>query len=347
MTTRRRSLSSGQALVAVAAVGLGWFLRMRRAARLRFDFHGRTVLITGGTRGLGLVLARQFLSEGARVAICGRDVATLERAREELARSGGQVLAVTCDVRDQVQVEALVARVHERFGAIDVLVNNAGIIQVGPLESLSLEDFREAMDTHLWASLYTTLTVLGEMKRRGRGRIVNIASLGGKVAVPHLASYCASKFAQVGLSDALRAELAQDGIVVTTVCPGLMRTGSPRNAAFKGDHAREYAWFAVGDALAGLSLRAERAARLIVEACRRGDAEVRLGFPAKAAVLASALAPRASARVLEAVNHWLPQGSSQDRFKGSQSETRLTRSWLTRLSRRAAQRNNEGGVPTH
>ncbi|MBU8894366.1 ketoacyl reductase [Corallococcus sp. H22C18031201] len=347
MTSRRRSLSSRQALVAVAAVGLGWLLRLRRAARLRFDFQGRTVLITGGTRGLGFVLARQFLREGAKVALCGRDAATLERAREALTRAGGEVLAVTCDVRDQVQVEAMVSRVHERFGAVDVLVNNAGIIQVGPLESLSLEDFREALDTHLWASLYTTLAVLNDMKRRGRGRIVNIASIGGKVAVPHLASYCASKFAQVGLSEALRAELAQDGIAVTTVCPGLMRTGSPRNAAFKGDHSREYAWFAVGDALAGLSLRAERAARLIVEACRRGDAEVRLGLPAKVAVLASALSPQATARVLEAVNHLLPQGSSPDRFKGSQSETRLTRSWLTRLSRRAAQRNNEAGASPH
>ncbi|MEJ7710408.1 MAG: SDR family oxidoreductase [Pyrinomonadaceae bacterium] len=140
----------------------------------------------------------------------------------------------------------MVQRVTETLGGIDVLINNAGLIQVGPLEVMTLEDYEEAMRTHFWAPLYTILAVLPQMRRRQEGRIVNISSIGGKIAVPHLVPYSASKFALVGLSTGLRTELAKDKIVVTTVSPGLIRTGSPRNATFKGKHREEYAWFSIG-----------------------------------------------------------------------------------------------------
>lgn len=325
---------------------LGALVGLRALRRERMEFAGCTVLITGGSRGLGLVLARRFLQEGARVAICGRDTTALERARAWLESLGrGEVMAVACDVGDRAQVEAAVAQVHERFGAVDVLVNNAGIIQVGPLESMTEEDFTQALGVHFWGSLYATWAVLPEMKRRGSGRIVNITSIGGRVSVPHLLPYNASKFAQVGLSDGLRAELAQDGIRVTTVCPGLMRTGSPRNASFKGDHHAEHTWFTVGDSLPPLSMSAERAARKIVEACRRGQAELVLGVPAKVAVLARTLAPGLMAAVLAATNRLLPQEASPEHHKGSESETPLTRSWLTGLTQRAARQNNEVETP--
>ncbi len=347
MAERGKTTSSRFSLGTLAAAGVGAVMGLRALRRERLSFQGKTVLITGSSRGLGFILARMFLEEGARVVLTSREHLTLERARSELAHLGGEVLTVTCDVRDQVQVEAMVEHVHERFGAVDVLVNNAGIIQAGPLESMTIEDFREAMDTHFWGSLYATLAVLQEMKRRGEGRIVNIASIGGRVAIPHLVPYDVSKFAQVGLSDGLRVELAQDGIKVTTVCPGLMRTGSPPNVFFKGDHEAEYAWFYLSDSLPGLSMNAERAARKIIEGCRRGDAEVLVGLPAKLGVLARTLAPNLTASLLAFVNRRLPQDSRTDRFRGSDSETPLTRSWVTELSRRAAARNNEDGVPIH
>jgi NAD(P)-dependent dehydrogenase (short-subunit alcohol dehydrogenase family) len=342
-TKESRRLNLGK----LAAASIGVAVGVRALVRPRMSFRDKTVLITGGSRGLGLVLARNFLKEGARVVICGREEITLERARTELERLGGEVLAVPCDVTDAVQVEALITSVHERFGAVDVLVNNAGVIQTGPLESMTMEDFEDAIKTHLWAPLYMTLAVLPEMKRRGEGRIVNISSIGGKVSMPHLMPYSVSKFALVGLSDGMRAELAQDGIKVTTVCPGLMRTGSPKNATFKGDHEKEYAWFSVSDSLPGLSLNVERAARKIIEACRRGDAEVLVGLPAKLATIARTLAPNMTASFLAYVNRWLPQGSEPERFTGQESETPLTRSWLTALTRRAAERNNENEVPIH
>jgi NAD(P)-dependent dehydrogenase (short-subunit alcohol dehydrogenase family) len=342
MAGRNKKEASRLSLGALGAAGVGAVMGLRALLREKVSFEGRTVLLTGGSRGLGLVLARQFLSEGARVILSAREEVELTRARDELEQLGkGEVLAIPCDVSDRVQVEAMVAQVHERFGVVDVLVNNAGIIQVGPLESMTEEDFDEAMDVHFWAPLYTTLAVLPEMKRRGWGRIVNVSSIGGKVSIPHLLPYSASKFALVGLSDGLRAELAQDGILVTTVCPGLMRTGSPPNAFFKGNHEAEYAWFVLGDSLPGMSMSAERAAKKIVEACRRGDAEALIGLPAKVAALARTLAPGLTAAVLAHVNRMMPQDSSTDRHRGRDSETPLTRSWVTQLTRRAAQKNNE------
>src|SRR4030095_2325861 len=140
----------------------------------------------------------------------------------------------------------------------------------------------------------------------GVGRILNIASIGGKVAVPHLAPYCASKFALVGLSDSVRAELDQYGIRVTTVCPGLMRTGSPMNAEVKGNHAAEYAWFAISDATPGLSTSAERAAHQIIEARRFGDPARRITLPALVARVLNNALPAAIARAMVLVNRFLP-----------------------------------------
>jgi NAD(P)-dependent dehydrogenase (short-subunit alcohol dehydrogenase family) len=329
----------------LAAAGAGAFLAAR-AVYKRFggyDFEGKTVLITGGSRGLGLVLARGFAAEGANVAVCARDHRELERARADLASRGARVLAFPCDVTDRAQVKELVDVVTRRFGRIDVLVNNAGVIQVGPLEVMTLEDFEQAMAVHFWGPLYATLAVLPQMRARGEGRVVNVSSIGGKVSVPHLVPYSASKFALAGLSDGLRAELAKDGIVVTSVFPGLMRTGSPRNATFKGRHRAEYAWFAVSDSLPLTSIGAERAAAQIIDACSRGRAELVITTQAQAAVKFRALFPEMTADILAVVNRLLPGpgGIGRARARGKESESALAPSMLTTLTEWAARRNNE------
>jgi short-subunit dehydrogenase len=246
-------------------------------------------------------------------------------------------------VTDRTQVAELIEVVTRRFGRIDVLVNNAGVIQVGPLEVMTLEDFEQAMAIHFWGPLYTTLAVLPQMRSRRDGRIVNVSSIGGRIAVPHLVPYSASKFALAGLSEGLRAELAKDNVVVTTVIPGLMRTGSPRNATFKGRHRDEYAWFSISDALPVTSIQAERAARQIVAACRRGQAELIISAQAVLAVKFRALFPEATADILALANRLLPGpgGIGRRRAKGKESESALAPSLLTTLSDRAALRNNE------
>jgi short-subunit dehydrogenase len=235
------------------------------------------------------------------------------------------------------------------FGPVDVLINNAGTITVGPLELMTAEDYEEAMDLHFWAPLWTTLTVLPSMRERGMGRIVNISSIGGKVPVPHLAPYVASKFALTGWSETVRAEVAKDGIYVTTVCPGLMRTGSPRNVGVKGRYEQEYGWFVLGDSLPGASMSARRAARKIVDAAMHGDGEVILGVPAQAAARLYGVAPGFVAELVRLQNQWvLPRrpekwdsGEGAAKQMGWESESGVTRSFLTTLTQKAAAENNE------
>jgi short-subunit dehydrogenase len=303
---------------------------------MSFEIDGKVVLITGGSRGLGLVMARQLVAQRARVAICARDPDELRRAKAEL----DDIVTVACDLTDADALERLVAEVTAQLGPIDCLINNAGIIQVGPMKHMMIDDYERAMATHFWAPLRLSLAVLPKMLERGAGRIVNIASIGGKIALPHLLPYTASKFALVGLSEGMRAELAKDRVLVTTVVPGLMRTGSPVNAQFKGRHRAEYAWFAAGDSSHLTAMQAERAARQIIGAMRRGQPEITLSFQAKLATRLFALAPSLMQRVVAVIDRLLPKPGGIAEASALGSESRRP-SLLTRAGDRAALRNNE------
>ena len=332
--------------IAAAAIGIGAALvAAERARRARaIDFRGRVVLITGGSRGLGFVLARQLAHEGARLALVARTADDLEAAAAKLREAGADLITVTCDVGDREQASDAVKRVVQHFGRLDVVINNAGVIQVGPVQHMTYEDFQQAMAVHFWGPLHMMLAAMPHMSARGGGRIVNISSIGGRLAVPHLAPYSASKFALVGLSEALRAELAQDHILVTTVSPGLMRTGSPPRAEVKGNHEAEHTWFEISDSIPLLTIGAERAAAKIIDACRYGDPELTITPQAKLAVALHGVAPGLSMRMMTIVNWLLPRpvGPEGNQAKeGREAETRLTRSPLTALTRAAARRNNE------
>lgn len=324
--------------------GLGSLVAARRWLRRqrRIDYANKVVAITGGSRGLGLVLARELLHRDARVAICARDEAELERAREELAGIG-EVIAVVADVTVRDDVLRFATEVRDRLGPVDVWINNAGVIQVAAAELMTGDDYAQALATHLWAPLHAAQLIAPEMRRRRFGRIVNIASIGGRMAVPHMAPYAASKAALVGLSRALRSELAADSVYVTTVCPGLLRTGSARHAQVRGNHRAEYAWFAIADSLPGLSTGAERAARQILDAAAHGDAELVIGLSAKVAALAVGIAPGLVHDALAVVNRLLPRAdlAHREARRGADSESVLAPSVLTRLSDDAAERNNE------
>ncbi|MDB5391425.1 MAG: 3-oxoacyl-[acyl-carrier protein] reductase [Planctomycetaceae bacterium] len=330
----------GLILGGAALAGLAWAAFRRRNA----DWLTRkTVFITGGARGLGLVLARKIGDAGARVAICSRNVQQLERARDELQQRNIVVWPLECDVTDGDAVKRMLGQIESRWGVPDIVINNAGVIQMGPLESLTEADFVTAMETHFWAPLCVMREVIPGMRARGSGQIVNIASIGGKISPPHLVAYNSSKFALVGLSEGFAAELAKDGIRVTTICPGLMRTGSPRNALFKGRHREEYSWFSILGSLPGLSMSAEHAADKILSAMRQGKAVSILGLPAKLATLMHDLLPELTISGLAAANRFLPGigGIGQASARGVESQSMLSPSLLTTLTEQAAVQNNE------
>ncbi len=334
---------NGWLIGGIVGIGALTAWRVWEKKRREFDFKGKVVLITGGSRGLGLVLARQLADEGAKLAICSRDSAELERAKENLENLGAEVFAAACDVRNQDAVDKFVANVAEHFGQVDVLVNNAGVIQVAPLENQTQADFEEAMSIHFWGAFYMMQAVIPHLKKQGAGRIVNISSIGGKIPIPHLAPYCASKFALVGLSNAMRGELIKENICVTTVCPGLMRTGSHVNATFKGQNELEFAWFSLGNASPLASVSAENAAAQIIKAARNGDAELIISIQAEILAKMNALFPELTAEILGLVNRLLPSagGIGEKRASGFESKSSAAPSFLTANIDAAAKANNE------
>jgi NAD(P)-dependent dehydrogenase (short-subunit alcohol dehydrogenase family) len=331
-------------ILVLAGALLGAWLAIRVIRTSRYSVRDKVAVITGGSRGLGLVLARHICAQGGSVALIARDPDELARAKADLAPRGSAVLTIECDLLDARQIQSAVRQIIDRFGKIDILINNAGIIEVGPLENMTREDFDRAMRLHFWAPFELIAQVVPEMRIWGGGRIVNVSSVGGKVAVPHLAPYSVSKFALTGFSDAIRAELARDNIHVTTVAPGMMRTGSHVNAKFKGKHDMEFAWFAASAGAPLISMNADRAARKILAACRRAQPSLTLTFAARGAILGNALCPNLTGYVMRLVNRFLPKpsGAEGNQLRGGSEVRRLIPDWLTRSADRATIRNNEG-----
>ncbi|HET6422207.1 MAG TPA: SDR family oxidoreductase [Planctomycetaceae bacterium] len=311
--------------------------------RPRESFAGKTVVISGGSRGLGLEMARLWTAEGARVAICARDGDEIARALRELSTKGGNAWGRVCDVTNAAEVNGFMDAVHQRFNRIDVVVNNAGVIQVGPENCMTASDYENALATHFWGPYHMIQAALPFLRRQRGGRIVNISSIGGRISVPHLLPYCTSKFALVGYSEGLATVLAEEGISVTTVTPGLMRTGSARNAEFKGRHRAEYAMFGIAAALPGITVDSKTAARRIVEACRRRDPALSVSWFSALASRVHGLCPGLTTTALSLAHPHLPTDPdrSPEIRKGWQSESAWAPSWLTLLNDQASVRNNE------
>lgn len=325
-----------------AAVGLATLGVARAAVRAmqRVDVSGKSVVITGGSRGLGLELAREFAGHGARLTLLARDEEELRAAAAIL--SGSDVVTISCDVRNADSVHGALDQVVAERGGIDVLVNAAGVIDVAPVNHLSEEDFADSLATHFWGPFYAIRSAVEWMKPGSR--IVNISSIGGLVPIPHLLSYAAGKFALTGFSEGLYPELSRQGITVTTICPGLMRTGSHVKARFKGRHEKEFAWFAANASFPLASINSRRAARRIVNACREGRPFLVLTPQARALHLFHALAPNTTARLLRGVERLMPgpvQSGGDRRQEGWQSTSTAAPSPMTALADKAIPKNNE------
>lgn len=331
----------------VALLGFG-ILRQIMRHRQMINLQGKVVLITGGSRGLGLAMAMEFAKQGARLVLCARNEIELEHARVKIAELGAEVFVIPCDVSNQDQAQHTIEQATTFCGRVDVLVNNAGIICAGPWQTQTRADFEESMDTMFWGTYNMTMAMLPQMVRRKSGHIVNVTSIGGKVSVPHLLSYSSAKFATVGFSEGLRAELMKDGIVVVTVVPGLLRTGSHINTIMKGDkYQAEYTWFTLLDTLPVSSISARRAAKQIVSATKHGSAELIISIQAQALTRLHGLFPGLTANLLGWMNRLLPGSdeASTTRHQGIESETVITKSLLTLLGQRASRHYNE--YPMH
>jgi short-subunit dehydrogenase len=331
-----------------AGVLAGAILTARRA---QDDLHGEVAVVTGASRGLGLLLARELAGQGCPLVICARDAAELERAADELRAAGAEVTTVACDVTDEATPQLLIDTAVQRYGRLDILVSNAGVIQVGPVQAAQIGHYEMAMNTMALAPARLALTALPVMRRQGHGRIVTIGSIGGKISVPHLLPYSTAKFAAIGFSEGLRAELGRGPVTVTTVVPGLMRTGSHLQARFTGQPSKEFTWFSLGASLPLVSMDAERAARQIIAAVRQRRAEIILTPAGQLVSRAAGIVPGMTSEILHRVQRLaLPAPSGEpgaavaDEAQGHELRPAMgnkTFDRLTTLGRAAASRFNE------
>ena len=278
------------------------------------DIRGEVAVVTGASRGLGLLLATELGRRGCKLLICARDAEELEKAAARLRETGAQVAAMACDVTSGDAAQRLVDAARQRYGRLDIVISNAGIIRVGPVQSTTAADYEEALRVMALAPARLALAALPVMQEQRHGRIVTIASIGGKISVPHLLPYSTAKFAAVGFSEGLRAELGSGPVTVTTVVPGLMRTGSHVQAAFAGQREREFTWFSLGASLPLISMDAERAARQIVNGVAARRAEILLTPAGQVAARLADLAPGLTTAVLHAVGRVAlpaPDGSDE------------------------------------
>jgi short-subunit dehydrogenase len=331
-----------------AGVLAGAILAARRA---QDDLRGEVAVVTGASRGLGLLLARELAGQGCPLVICARDAAELERAADELRAAGAEVTTVACDVTDEATPHLLIDTAVQRYGRLDILVSNAGVIQVGPVQAAQIGHYEMAMNTMALAPARLALTALPVMRRQGHGRIVTIGSIGGKISVPHLLPYSTAKFAAVGFSEGLRAELGRGPVTVTTVVPGLMRTGSHLQARFTGQPSKEFTWFSLGASLPLVSMDAERAARQIIAAVRQRRAEIILTPAGQMVARAAGIVPGLTTEILHLVQRLaLPAPSGEpgaapaDEAPGHELRPAMgkkTFDRLTTLGQAAANRFNE------
>ncbi len=188
-------------------------------------FVGKIIVVTGASSGIGAASARAFAAEGGHVVVTARSAGPLERVAQEIVRAGGKAVAIPTDVGDPQAAAALLERVARELGGIDVLVNNAGVNYRGPVEERKAEELAQIISVNLIAPILLCRAVLPHLRKRGRGAIVNVASLAGRVPLPGEATYSASKWGLRGFSFSLAEELAGTGISVSLVSPGPVDTG--------------------------------------------------------------------------------------------------------------------------
>lgn len=187
-------------------------------------FTDQIAVVTGGSRGIGKAIARTLAQEGCKIVITARNPEELKQAEQEISQHNSEVLAVQADVRNVKDIQELVRAVNKRFGAADILINNAGIGMFKEVLNLEEEDFRAILETNLFGTFYCTKYFLPGMIEKQRGHIINIGSLAGKNSFAGGSAYCASKHALISFAECLMLEVRHSNIKVTTICPGSVQT---------------------------------------------------------------------------------------------------------------------------
>jgi len=232
------------------------------------DLRNKWILITGAASGIGRALAIEFAAQGANIIMADIDEEGMKNTAAEVRAKGVKTISIKADVTRPGDLDKLAQTAVEETGGLDILVNNAGIGMVSEMKNTLWEEWEKILAVNLHAPIQLTLRLLPHMIKKGRGHIVNIASMAGLMGIPGMAQYSVTKFGLVGLSEALRTELHSYGIKVTAVCPGIVRTPILQTSRIKGFDEE------MRTPPPGMSISPERAARAIVKGVKRNKAKV-------------------------------------------------------------------------
>lgn len=281
----------------------------------KFAWDQKRVLVTGGSAGLGLVLARQLASKGVRLAVCDMARQTVRQAVDELRKYGGDVIGIECDVRKYDSVVQMFEEIDAEFGGVDVLFNAAGVVEVGASEWMNHRDFENFMETNCRGAFCTIRAAMPGMWKLGWGRIMNVALLGRQRAVTSMPPGVECKSGTVGLLQDLRTDFRHENILVSTACPGLIETLSSRETMFEDRHREKYGWFSIGDSLPLMSENAQEAASQIIDACQQGRGKFTVANPVNVAVHLQRYFPALKNEILTMMGQpplrWEPLGASE------------------------------------
>jgi NAD(P)-dependent dehydrogenase (short-subunit alcohol dehydrogenase family) len=250
-----------------------------------YELSNKVVAVTGGNRGIGLAIAHAYGRRGAKVALLARNEVELARAARELQEAAIPALPIRCDVTSETDCRDAVGRVRADLGEVDVLVNNAGVGLLAPVEELTAEVLLEVFAINVLGPLLLTRLVLPSMRARGDGQIVFVSSVVGMRALPGLGGYAATKAGLNAIADSLRAELRTTGVDVITVCPGKTATTIVETARGTGSGRRPFDRFQP-------TMQPNDVAEAIVRASERRTARITLGLSAHVLELAQRISPK-------------------------------------------------------
>jgi short-subunit dehydrogenase len=308
-----KTLAKTQIAAGALLAGFASWLAYRYFTRREETYEGQSVVISGGSRGLGLEMARQLARAGARITLLARDPDELEVACQELKSISPNICTLVCDVTQKEHFEYALAETRARFGSVDVLIHNAGQISVGPFAAMEKNDYNSQIDLHLNAAIDSIRAVTPYFRQSEGGRILLISSIGGRIPIPHLPAYCASKAALGLLAESVRPELAAENISITVAYPGLIRTGSDVYAKFRGDAKREAKWFRTIDHLPIITMAQEKCARRALQATLDRRASIIVGAPAKLADFFYHTFPETYADITTLITRALPKDELRTR----------------------------------
>jgi len=288
--------------------GLAGYFAFKRKKR-QFTYQGKVVLVTGGARGLGYIMARQLVEEGAKVIICARDADQLDKAYVLLRNHGEVTYPYVCDITEKENIVQLAYFIKKRFGRLDVLINNTGTITINPIEQLPLNNYKKFIESHLWGPMQLVRVLIPLLSKSREAKIVNIFSVGGKISLAKSQPYDVNEIVHAVFYDNISRVITGKNIKLTAIYPEFKDQDLPVNLKLKGHSEQELAWSKFNESRPLISLYAENVGKQILKTAQIGKKTLTLPFPRELARIVNNINTELNLTLCQLVDHLVPHDS--------------------------------------